>query len=171
MQEQASDWRRAWRRYERLYAAALERRESHMGPHPDNDLRERNRKLMAGRLCWPHEALGRCQEIEAQFPAYYVWWSAGTLPTEHGEGYYARLIHRPLIEEVMPAVYAPTADGLVILLSGDKGQQGELWLSYATITARRGMNTSAATCRTSTCRTRPSAPAAAGKNGRPPCSS
>ena len=45
---------------------------------------EQNRKLLAGRLCWPHEALGRCQEIEAQFPDWYAWWSAGTLPGEHG---------------------------------------------------------------------------------------
>jgi len=50
---------------------------------------EKNRALIAERLGWPDGALEACRKLEAEFPAWMVFWTKGGLPRDPNPGYRA----------------------------------------------------------------------------------
>jgi hypothetical protein len=67
-----------------------------------------NRRLVAERLGWPDGALDACTALEAEFPAWHVFWTRGGLPRSPERGYRATCEVRHRRTEL----YAPTAEDL-----------------------------------------------------------
>jgi hypothetical protein len=67
-----------------------------------------NRRLVAERLGWPDGALEACSALEADYPAWHVFWTRGGLPRSPERGF--RAIHEERNRRT--ELYAPTAEDL-----------------------------------------------------------
>lgn len=86
-----------------------------MGPH--DDLRERNREILAARLGWPDGAIEEVRELEESHPGYSVYWGTGRL-TSPRPGYYASLP-----DERAGIFYGATAGELDAKLTADAARR------------------------------------------------
>lgn len=67
-----------------------------------------NRRLLADRLGWPKGTVEKCNAVEADFPDWIVWWTAGGLPRDTDPGFRATLMRHNETREL----YAPTIEEL-----------------------------------------------------------
>jgi hypothetical protein len=88
------------------------------------DLLRHNRRVLAERLGWPEGAVDACAALEAEFPRWMVFWSAGGLPVSPEPAYRAVL----QLFGHHSALRAPTAEDLRTQIAAvDAGLPGPEW--------------------------------------------
>jgi hypothetical protein len=71
-----------------------------------------NRRIIAERLGWPELAVGVCERIEAECPAWHVTWSSGGWMTWTQPGFYAECRGWHCCDPGPRYVYGATAGAL-----------------------------------------------------------